>query len=304
MLVALLLLAITVISTGCSVGGAVPASPPRSGSLRLLSYNIQWGMGADGVRDLDRIVEQLRRIDADIVILNEVDDNWRRSGNVNQPTAIARRAGYEHHHFGPALTTWASGNHRLSKYGNVLLSRFPIQSVRTVALPVGPGREPRSAIVARLDVGGRPFVVIGTHLGLHAGDRLRQTAALRKFAQEETARARSEMHPKDAAKRADIPVVIMGDFNARPGAPEIVQLQGEAPAQGGAIRLFDAHDLAGEGDAHTFPFPEPYARIDYVFVSSAVADAVVAAKALPVPGSDHLPVVVDLASFRSARYDE
>lgn len=256
---------------------AIPEKRP--GDVRLLTYNIQWGKGADGVYDLDRIAARLRQIDADVVILNEVDVNWGRSGHVDQPAHIVRRTDYEYYYFGVALSTRASGIRGPSRYGNLLLSRFPIVAVETVALPGGVGREPRSAVVATIDVHGEPFVVAGTHLGLHAGDRMRQVETILGAVQR--------------AAKADALAVILGDFNARPTAPEIQRITGfpEKPGAG----FVDAQKAAGRKDELTFPFPEPYARIDYIFLSPSLADGLVDAGPLPLPGSDHFPVIADVS---------
>lgn len=246
------------------------------GVIRLLTYNIHWGRGADGVHDLQRVADVLRRIDADVVLLTEVDVYWRRSGNVHQPQYLAQAAGYPYWYFAPAFSTWASGGLRRSQYGNLLLSRFPIARARTVPLPNPLGTEPRAALTAELTVGEHRLTVIGTHLGLSKTERLAQTAALRSLAEEAGIPACSS------------PVVLLGDFNAHPDSSEMQLL---TPPVGS---LLDAHRLGGSGDGYTFPFPEPYARIDYVLVSPDLAAAVVGAGPITTPGSDHLPVAVDL----------
>ncbi|MFS8665864.1 MAG: endonuclease/exonuclease/phosphatase family protein, partial [Limnochordales bacterium] len=176
-------LAVSWMAAGCSqpVAGAgapdsaaPPVHPPPgpAAPLRLATFNIRWGLGADGVRDLTRTAAVLRAMDADIVLLNEVDVHWRRSGNVHQPAYLAAAAGYPHWFFGASLTTWASGNARLSHYGNLLLSRFPIVRAQTVRLPRPWGREPRSLLLADIVIGGRQVTVAGTHLGLNRQERL------------------------------------------------------------------------------------------------------------------------------------
>lgn len=264
-----------------------PVDDPQS--ARLLAYNIRWGLGTDDVLYLDRIVEQLKRIDADVAVLSEVDVNWRRSGNVDQARYIADNAAYAHSYYGVSLKTWASGNTHMSQYGNLLLSRFPIVSARTQLLPTPPGKEPRSALVAQLDVDGLPWIVIGTHLGLNSAERVRQTARLQQLADEAVSAVVTGATEKVTADV--IPVVIMGDFNAGPDSPEISQLLG---AYDGVVRLADAHRIAGAEPGHTFPYPEPYARIDYVFLSDALARRVRRSTPLRLPGSDHLPVIVDV----------
>lgn len=274
-----MLLAVLLAACATPMHGLETAVPPiiereLNGRLRLMTYNIHWGRGTDGVLDLDRIVDTIRRADAHIVVLTEVDVNWRRSGNVDQARYIAQQAGYPYAHFGPALRTWASGNTRVSQYGNLLLSQFPIDDVETIRLPDPGGREPRAAIAATVNVEGEPITVLGTHLGLNERERRQQVARLQQLA--------------DAAQRKGKPVVLMGDFNAHPTAPEIQRL-GEGP-----YPLADAHTLAGDGPGYTFAYPEPYARIDYVFVSDDLAPFVTDTRGLSVPGSDHLPVTTEV----------
>src|SRR5690606_1933258 len=85
------------------------------------------------------------------------------------------------------------------------------------------------------------------------------------------------------------PVVLMGDFNALPGSPEMAQLLA------GPAGLVDAHEFAGRPAGLTFPAGAPSARIDYVLVSADLADRIVAAQAHAADASDHLPIVVELA---------
>lgn len=242
----------------------------HDGFVRFMTYNIHWGLGADGVRDLERIAAVLRDTDADVVLLTEVDVNWRRSGNVDQPAYLADAAGYPHSYFGPALTTWASGNSQPSYYGNLLLSRFPIVRAETIALPRPAGREPRAVIVADIVIDEETVTVLGTHLGLSQMGRMMQVSHIRQLV------------GTDAVN-----TIVLGDFNARPESTEMRQLTEQAG-------LLDTQALMGL-EENTFPYPEPYARIDYIFVSPDLADAVIHSRALSVAGSDHLPVIADIA---------
>ena len=49
--------------------------------MRVISYNIQYGKGMDGRFDLERSCAAVRG--ADIICLQEVDQYWRRSGDVD-----------------------------------------------------------------------------------------------------------------------------------------------------------------------------------------------------------------------------
>ena len=54
------------------------------------------------------------------------------------------------------------------EYGNALLTRLPVLSMRRVEISVL-GREPRGVVEADLSVRGRTVRVIATHLGLTNG---------------------------------------------------------------------------------------------------------------------------------------
>ena len=50
--------------------------------MRVVTYNIQFGQGRDGVVDLQRIIDAVGG--ADVIALQEVDRFWTRSGGVDQ----------------------------------------------------------------------------------------------------------------------------------------------------------------------------------------------------------------------------
>lgn len=245
-----------------------PAPLERDDFVRFVTYNIRWGLGTDGV-NLARTASVLNALDADVVLLTEVDVNWRRSGNVDQPAYLSHATNYPHSYYGPALKTWSSGNGNPSYYGNLLLSRFPIVRAETIVLPHAKGSEPRAVIVADIVIDGEAVTVLGTHLGLSKSERMMQLEHVRHVAGTDTKRT-----------------VLLGDFNARPESDEIRRLTSDG-------RLVDTQAFMGV-EENTFPYPEPYARIDYIFVSPDLADSVISARPVHVGGSDHLPVTLDL----------
>jgi endonuclease/exonuclease/phosphatase family metal-dependent hydrolase len=50
--------------------------------MRVVSYNIQYSLGRDGVYDLARTVDAVR--DADVICLQEVDRHWPRTAMADQ----------------------------------------------------------------------------------------------------------------------------------------------------------------------------------------------------------------------------
>lgn len=62
-------------------------------------------------------------------------------------------------------------------FGNVLLTGWRVLASRVHDLSV-PGREPRGAIDAELDISGHSVRVVVTHLGLRAAQRRYQTTTI------------------------------------------------------------------------------------------------------------------------------
>src|SRR4029079_146454 len=82
------------------------------------------------------------------------------------------------------------------QYGNAVLTRLPILTVRRVDLSV-PGREPRGALDLELDAPGSVLRIIATHLGLAPTERRQQIRRILA----------------SLPKSRDDPVVLMGDLN-------------------------------------------------------------------------------------------
>jgi endonuclease/exonuclease/phosphatase family metal-dependent hydrolase len=253
-----------------------PDQPPIP--VRLVTFNTHHGVGVDHRHDLPRLAKLLASVEADVICLQEVDRYYGdRSEDVDQALLLSRALDMQLA-WGPAIDEPRAGDPPRRQYGNALLSRLPILVSDVHPLPGG--GEPRSALRTMLELDGGTLWVTATHLTTRsAQERGEQVAAL------------GALHSEGMAAG-----VLVGDFNARPDAPELGTLQ---------ERFTDAWDLAEErGDragwrfwrreeGHTHPAHAPHRRIDQVWVSSGVT--VAAAQVLDAGGaSDHLPVMVDL----------
>lgn len=273
-----LLAALGMVSLAASMGaaGIVPAAhagepqaPDRP--LRVMSFNIHHGEGADGRLGLSRIADVIRDSDAGVIGLQEVDRHWsERSDFVDQASWLARELKM-HVAFGANLDRDPidPGQPR-RQYGTAILTRWPILERENTYLPRFDGHEQRGLLRARIAVRGVPVQVYTTHLQHNdAEERLAQVRAIRSIIGT----------PEES-------VLLLGDLNATPRAPEIEEL---------VDGLVDAWAAAGVGDGATYTSQDPSKRIDYVLTSDDVVARTAAVVTSDTTASDHLPVTSNVA---------
>jgi endonuclease/exonuclease/phosphatase family metal-dependent hydrolase len=257
---------------GLVVGGAPAeaASAETDRALRVLVFNIHAGLGTDGELDLKRVGRVIRSSRADVVGLQEVDRHFSaRSDWADQGRKLAQQLDM-HLVYGANIDEEppAPGRPRV-QYGNAILSRYPITSSSNTPLHRSEGEEQRGLLRAVIDVPGADIEVFNTHLSAtSAADRARQTTQIREL-----------------IGTAGRPLVLVGDLNTTPEAPEIATLNGF---------LSDSWTAAGEGPGYTFDSDDPVKRIDYVYTSDSVQSMHSRVVTSHRGASDHLPVAVKL----------
>ena len=250
--------------------------------MRIATFNILHGRSpADGRVDVDRLAAAVKRIDADVLGLQEVDRDQPRSLGADLTAVAAEAMGAVDSQFVAALSgtpggTWmaATGDEQPGSagYGIALISRLPVVSWRVVRLPGSKGRvpmwftgmrrptlvrdEPRVAVAAVLEGPHGQFTVANTHLSFIPGWN---TFQLRRL-------VRSLAGTRE-------PVVLMGDLNMQP--PRAARVSGLRPL----------------ATAATFPGPAPRRQLDHVLARGPIR-AVGPATALELPLSDHRALVV------------
>lgn len=231
--------------------------------MRLVTWNIRAGRGIDEVRSLQRIIDVLREIDADIVCLQEVERRMPSSGFEDQPAKLAVALG---------MTALFQTNLRLGPgaFGNAILSRYPLTKLADHALPNPRERagilrypEKRRALEVAVQHLSSPLTVFVTHWSLDSHDRLKSARIL-----------------AERVKRANAPVIAAGDFNAEERSDEILRFREES-------ELIDSWP---QGEM-TYPADVPNVRIDYVWHSREIQ--VQSARSASTLASDHLPVIVE-----------
>ena len=94
--------------------------------LRMMTYNMHRAIGVDRRFRLDRIVHILGHHRADIVLLQEVDQDVPRSLRLDLAWELASALDYPYYSAGYNVAL------REGRYGNVTLSRLPILRERNV----------------------------------------------------------------------------------------------------------------------------------------------------------------------------
>lgn len=228
-------------------------------TLTIMTYNIRHGLGVDNIFDFSRVIETIKEVDPDILILNEVDQGNPRSGEMNQADIIAKELG---------MNSFFSSAENRSDYGNAVLSKFPIKKKFGFVLPRPEWMLAvnRGCAVIITEVEGKEIVVMGTHLGL--GGIMEIQTELRGIL---------EVY----YDYKDKPAIIAGDFNV-----EFFDLKYGVP------ELFDHFSSVNHSlnkDLHTIPANRPGPQIDYIFVNDYFE--IIDVFTVSSYASDHLPVV-------------
>ncbi|MEI5678883.1 MULTISPECIES: endonuclease/exonuclease/phosphatase family protein [unclassified Mesorhizobium] len=285
--------------------------------MKLVTYNIQYGIGRDGKFDLERIAASLDG--ADIITLQEVTRNLPHNGGVDLVAGLASLLPDYFYIFGPAMdvdfgTRDANGkpaNQRL-QFGNMVLSRWPIVASRNLLLPrtrrFNRLNLQRSALEALITAPSGPIRVYSVHLDhLNLEERATQIRYLKErvyaYAMEGGAASGvSEFGFPELPSPEEF--VLLGDFNMDRTSPEYIVMAGEADyAEGRQIvahHPVDAFSLAGgvpEGAVSWVDDgkPEKNRLIDFAFVHASLAGRVKRTWIdTDAKGSDHLPVWLEL----------
>jgi endonuclease/exonuclease/phosphatase family metal-dependent hydrolase len=274
----------------------------------ILTWNIQAGLGCDGVTDLGRIAATIRARDPDIVCLQEVARNVpEMAKGEDQVERLARLFPGYHAVFGAAIDR-AGAEQRL-RFGNLILSRLPVLQAFTHLLPqpAAPGIKhmPRQAteIVAETPAG--PLRVVTAHFEYHSEiQRIAQAEHLRRLQAEVEENAAAPGLDTGKGIYALVPrpasALHCGDFNAAPG--DAVHALMTAPLPSGSA-LSDAWSVfrpdaphpptTGVFDRKQWP-QGPHCR-DYFFVTPDLAARIAEVEVdVKTDQSDHQPVVLRL----------
>jgi len=267
--------------------------------MRLVSWNLQWCRGMDGVVDPARVAKVARQLaDPDVCCFQEVAQNFDSLAGSAGEDQVAMLAaafpGYGAHFAWGVDVPDARGGRR--RFGNLILSRLPVHRVLRHALP-WPAEDkvpsmPRVAIEAVVGAAWGPVRVTTTHLEYYAvAQREAQVERLLEIDREAIAHSRSLASVKYASGpflpfARPAAGILTGDLNMRPEDPLLARLRAALvdTCQGKHAPTFHVHQ----------PGTEPYC-CDYVFVTPDLAPRVRSVRVdAETQASDHQPLIVEL----------
>ncbi|RZF29055.1 endonuclease [Paraburkholderia sp. UYCP14C] len=289
--------------------------------MKLVDWNIQWGLGVDGRVDLGRIVREARALcDFDVLCLQEVTRGFNEEavagGLKGAPSSdqfaelaalLPRMTVLDA--IGSDLPSLGASRHR-RQFGNAIATRLPVRQVLRHSLPwpADPARPSmlRVALEAVLEADIGPLRVICTHLEFYSEkQRLAQVERLRELHHEACDHARSPARgEKPDSPFADtarpLSAIVCGDFNSAfedTAYGRMLEPIADAPS------FVDAWTCAhcGEPRAATVglydheQWPEGPFACDFVFVTQDLSTRVALCNVDPHSrSSDHQPMWLEL----------
>jgi len=232
-------------------------SQSNSQTLKVMSYNIHVGQNSKNEDKLKEIAEFIKASKADIIGLQEVDSVCNRSGKIDQMKFLAEQTGMYYayaRHF-----AFDGGS-----YGLGILSRYPLHTIKNnrISVTIGGKPETRALLSASFFQRKKEISFATVHMDYRdQRSRLKQSEEIVKMF---------------SGNRN--PVILTGDFNAKPGTKELLALE---------VFFTDVSYLSGP----TYPAVKPLNRIDFIMLSKAHLNKVKKQETLAVEYSDHLPVV-------------
>lgn len=242
-----------------------PVPVQAQAALKVMDWNIHHGLDTGGADNLERVVTWIATINPQVVSLNEVEKENGYNNNADEPavlvSALESRTGSRWYQCFAQRTGATKGQ------GNLILSRIRIESCESQLLSAM-----RSVARATILVNNATVAVFSTHLDdASASTRATQVAEI-------TA----------AAATAPADRLLMGDFNASPGAGELELLRtGWDDAWAVAAAAGTAVSYPGNTAGNT-----RNSRIDLIWRSKTAARLVLQSAQVYDTGtvSDHRPV--------------
>jgi endonuclease/exonuclease/phosphatase family metal-dependent hydrolase len=268
------------------------ADPPAADAaslahLNIVTWNIERGMAYEA------ILRTLRGLDADILLLQEVDRHCQRTGYRDVARDLADALQMNWVAAGEFQEIGEGRDGRGAITGQAILSRFPIEDARVLTFkaqdrwrwsinPAQPRRGGRMTLIAR----SNGLLLYNTHIESGGNAKLQraQMAELLADHAHEAARA-------TARAAAVEPALIAGDFNNGPVGHARMFANLQAAAFTDALGAWAGRTSTSRGSQHP---------IDWIFVNGVTAFSKEGRVVDAAAASDHSPVFAALSRGTAA----
>ena len=243
------------------VAMTVVAKPATADSIKLMTYNLNYGNW-----NTKATLDAIAKADVDVVLLQEIDDEWKRL------LETRFKDQYAHHRY--RIHTRSAG-------GLAVLSKLPIKSEDIFNAPAG-GWFPAARLVVEASFGALQI------LNVHLRPAVDRGNWLRGFMTTPPVRKREiETYWKQLA--TDVPTIIAGDFNedATGLAIDFLERQGltRTATKGPTTWRYETTSNGKTSEVLKMD-------IDHVMVDKRLSTS--EGHVLDVHGSDHRPVIVTI----------
>ena len=246
-------IACAAILTGC----ATADTPPKP--ISVACYNIRSFRGMDNKKDVGRTLAALQKLDFDLCALQEV--RTENSDAVPPIEYCAEKLGMKSF-FGQALTE------KNFVYGVGAISKYPAELVEVLPLPVSENREPRVALIVKVQTPEGDLYLVNTHFSFQT-----------EVEQERVDQLKTILNCID--KKQYTPAILTGDLNAKPNSPTIHLLAEHCQIVGDVTPGFPAHKPKVKIDYIAFYPKDAFRASDFRVVDDAES-------------SDHRPIITKL----------
>ncbi len=238
-------------------------NPPVSktaDTLKLMTWNIKFGGGridfffdchgdrelmdsAEVLHNLKGVAELINRLSPDILFLQEVDINSKRSAFINQVQWLLNHTTLNHAVYAPQWRADYIPSHRLGRMnsGNAILSVAPLKDAQRIALPLISEQNfvvryfylRRNLLHTQTILNGKTIDLLNTHLSAYAqdGTKKKQINIIAGYL--------------DSLSQMSRPFILGGDFNALPPGTKKTAKFPDSACIGGD---FEADDYSAETD--------------------------------------------------------
>ena len=248
-------------------------------TIKVLSYNIHYGVGIDSKKDLQRIADVINRLDPDIIGLQEVADSIMTAKLSHLTNMIGV--------FGASTEKETPNLYRLLGitvpesqlfYGDAILSKHPIKYIGNLSIP--------SASSSRYEA-----ICVDVNLSHIYGEGTTIRFITTHFDYLETIGSQ-------VARKAAVEVIETAFFNDTISLPSILTGDLNATPQSDPVKLLQKNGWVNENFGKsllTVPSVVPTKQIDYVLVRPKEQWRIIDVRVIEESAaSDHLPILMTL----------